>query len=110
MKNIVIFKKDDKTNQFSLFEEFNNEDELSLWLKTFQGKEENLFIMKQLKVKSLKRYRCKACDNIIISPNNIIRATKNYLDLMPQYNIDYNIRVCPICGTIMNIKDFELIK
>lgn len=55
----------------------------------------------QKEINNIKEYnyKCRECNHIVYK-NDIIRATKNYLDIIPQYNIDRNIRVCPSCGTI----------
>lgn len=97
MKEIVVFKKCD--NNFSLLRDFDNEDDLNLWLDNTCENNEELLIMKQLKRRS--KYKCKSCGEEVFK-SEIIRATKNYLEIIPSCNKNFNLRVCPKCGVIFD--------
>jgi rubredoxin len=102
VKEIVVFKKCD--NSFSLLRDFDNEDDLNLWLDNTCENKEELF-MKQLKRRS--KYKCKSCSDEVFK-SEIIKAPKNYLDITPSYNRNFNLRVCPSCGVIFdNNEGFE---
>jgi len=109
MKNITVLKKINEEYKYTLLRDFDNQDDLDLWLNNTTENKHELFIVQQYKRRNIKHYKCEECEQISTA-DDINDATIKYFGegIEPitgdKYDGDY---MCPKCNTLICGENFK---